>query len=412
MKRFPLIRLGDICSQVRGVSYGKDEIFDAPLQGTIPLLRATNILNDGVISNSSVLYVSEKCVKKWQHLCDADVLVTASTGSKSAIGRPGRVVEGGRVTFGAFCKIIRPNLEKVDPGYFWFLFVRSEYRELISNSVSGANINNIRNEHLDEMMVPLPPLATQCHIAKMLEQADSLRRQAHQMESALQELRRSVFLSSVGPRAEGYGSWEVMEVSELASAEKNSMRTGPFGSALKHSEFVDSGIAVIGIDNAVSDQFQWRERRFISEEKYQSLKKYRVFPGDVIVTIMGTTGRSAIVPDDVPLAISTKHLATITLDLEKATPEFLKYAIQYHPLIAEQVAAQNKGAVMDGLNLGIIKKLKLPVPPLAIQQDLSRAMKALDAESETLAKNTENFEQLFNSLMQRAFKGELTPKVA
>lgn len=261
-------------------------------------------------------------------------------------------------------------------------------------------------------MVPLPPLATQCHIAKMLEQADSLRRQAHQMESALQELRRSVFLSSVGPRAEGYGSWEVMEVSELASAEKNSMRTGPFGSALKHSEFVDSGIAVIGIDNAVSDQFQWRERRFISEEKYQSLEKYRVFPGDVIVTIMGTTGRSAIVPDDVPLAISTKHLATITLDLKKATPEFLKYAIQYHPLIAEQVAAQNKGAVMDGLNLGIIKKLKLPVPPLAIQQDLSRAMKALDAESETLAKNTENFEQLFNSLMQRAFKGELTPKVA
>lgn len=305
-----------------------------------------------------------------------------------------------------------PDKDRLDRDYLAFYLRSPDFVNWAVGKTAGAKMPRLSMKLFGEQTILLPPLATQRHIAKMLEQADYLRRQARQMRRELQGLRRSVFLSSVGPRAEEYGSWKFMEVSDLASADKNSMRTGPFGSALKHSEFVDSGIAVIGIDNAVSDQFQWKERRYISVEKYQSLKKYRVFPGDVIVTIMGTTGRSAVVPDDVPLAISTKHLATITLDLERATPEFLKYAIQYHPLIAEQVAAQNKGAVMDGLNLGIIKKLKLPVPPLAIQQNLSRAMKALDTESETLAKNTEHFEQLFNVLTQRAFKGELIPKLA
>lgn len=309
--------------------------------------------------------------------------------------------------------VVRPNTEVLDGKYLFYMLWNGKLRhdgEL--NMTGSAGQRRVPAGFLERYRIPLPSLPTQRHIANVLEQADSLRRQALQMECRLQELRRSVFLSSVGPEAEGYGAWRVMGVSELASADKNSMRTGPFGSALKHSEFVDSGVAVIGIDNAVLDRFQWKERRYISEEKYKGLKKYQVFPGDVIVTIMGTTGRSAIVPEDVPLAISTKHLATITLSPEKATPEFLKYAIQYHPLIAEQIAAQNKGAVMDGLNLGIIKKLKLPVPPLTIQQKLSLAMKALDAKSETLAKSTENFEQLFNALMQRAFKGELTPKLA
>jgi type I restriction enzyme S subunit len=118
-------------------------------------------------------------------------------------------------------------------------------------------------------------------------------------------------------------SWEPFSIESLAKDERGSIRSGPFGSALLHSEFVDEGIAVLGIDNAVKNNFQCAERRFITREKYEELRRYRVCPKDVIIAIMGTTGRSAVVPDDIREAITT---VSITCDLHKVLPEVFSFA--------------------------------------------------------------------------------------
>lgn len=277
----------------------------------------------------------------------------------------------------------------------------------IEKQSGGVAQKNINLSILKGLKIPLPPLETQKQIAAVLEKAAQLRKDCQQMEQELNSLAQSVFIDMFGSKASGYSEWPLHRIEELAESKKGSMRTGPFGSDLKHSEFVDEGIAVIGIDNAVKNEFSWGERRFITPEKYAKLKRYRVYPNDLIITIMGTTGRIAVIPDDIPLSISTKHLAVITLDKDKVIPEFLATAIKTHPDLLHQIIDSNKGAIMDGLNLGLIKALSLRLPPLDLQSKYLAVLKVIQERNFESRSSYEQNDELFNALMQKAFKGEL-----
>lgn len=172
----------------------------------------------------------------------------------------------------------------------------------------------------------------------------------------------------------GTNDWKYVHIQDICT----DMRTGPFGSALHHDEFVDSGVFVLGIDNAVENEFSYNRMRYITEAKYQQLKRYTVKPLDVIITIMGTVGRSAVIPIDIPLAINTKHLACLTLDRNLANSTFIAKAIQIHPELLSQLSLNSKGAIMDGLNLTIIKGLKFRLPPIALQEQFAAFVEQTD----------------------------------
>ena len=276
----------------------------------------------------------------------------------------------------------------------------------IGQLAKGATRTRVNLSDLKQIPVPVPEVAEQRRIADLLDKADAIRYKRKEASALTQELLRSVFLEMVGPGAPDYINWPARTIESLAANTPNSMRTGPFGSDLLHSEFVDEGIAVLGIDNAVQNQFVWGERRFITPEKYEKLRRYKVMPGDVIVTIMGTTGRSAVVPIDIPTAITTKHLATITLDRNEAEPEFVSQALFRHPEVLRQIAAANRGAIMSGLNLGLIKTLRIPIPPPARQREFARVTTRIRRLTKRMAEHGYE-EELFSSLVTRAFSGQL-----
>ena len=210
------------------------------------------------------------------------------------------------------------------------------------------------------------------------------------------------------PSCQYYDDWPLVEIRDLAAKHKRAMRTGPFGSNLLHSEFTSDGdVAVLGIDNAVQNRFAWGEYRYISNEKYQELENYRIYPGDVIITIMGTIGRSAVVPDDIPIAINTKHLAAITVNRSIANPLFLSYSIHSSPFILNQFKSKTRGAIMNGLNLGLIKETKLKQPPIELQNKFAEIHIRIDELKNVYQISLLELDTLYNALSQQAFKGEL-----
>ncbi|HAS6938086.1 TPA: restriction endonuclease subunit S [Vibrio vulnificus] len=398
---WPLVALKDCCTVVGGAT-PKREVESYWDSQDIPWVTPKDISKiKSIYLDDAPEYISQKgfdsCAA--HKLPEGSLLLT----SRAPIGNVA-------ITTRELCtnqgfKSLVPS-ESVDIKYLYFCMLYSAER--LENEGNGATFKEVSKKVVEAFKIPLPPLETQKKIAAVLEKADQLRQDCKLLEQELNSLAQSVFIDMFGSKASGYSEWPLHRIEELAESKKGSMRTGPFGSDLKHSEFVDEGIAVIGIDNAVKNEFAWGERRFITPEKYEKLKRYRVYPQDLIITIMGTTGRIAVIPDDIPLSISTKHLAVITLDKDKVIPEFLATAIKTHPDLLHQIIDSNKGAIMDGLNLGLIKALSLRLPPLDLQLKYLAVLKVIRERIFESRSSHEQNNDLFNALMQKAFKGELT----
>jgi type I restriction enzyme S subunit len=257
-------------------------------------------------------------------------------------------------------KALKPKTS-IDTRYLLHAIL-SRAKEIQSHG-KGATVQGITIERLRAIQIPLPPLEEQRRIAAILDKAQDIKALCDKAEKLSEIADRSLFLHYF---AEQPGSNEIT-LQDIIDRKANAIRTGPFGSQLLHSEFTEAGIAVLGIDNAVTNNFTWGKRRYISEEKYRQLERYTVFPGDLLITIMGTCGRVAVVPDDIPTAINTKHLCSISVNQDAILPDYLHDYMLYHPFAVKYLARQTKGAIMEGLNMSIIKQIPVFLPPLEKQ---------------------------------------------
>jgi len=393
---YPLVAISEFCKTGSGgtPSRKNPEYFE----GNIPWvksgeLRESVVLSTGEhISNLAVEKSSAKIVPKGAILL---AMYGATVGRMAMLG-----VDA--ATNQAVCNII-PDESVAFPSYVYYA-LSNKVPQFLNDAVGGAQ-PNISQGLIKDTKILLPPLNEQKRIAAILDKADSLRRKRQQAIQLADQFLRSVFLDLFGD-SENKG-WVLCTVEGLAENTKGSMRTGPFGSQLLHSEFTEDGISVLGIDNAVKNKFKWAKPRFISESKYESLKRFTVKPEDVLITIMGTCGRCAIVPKDCPTAINTKHLCCITLDQKKCLPSFLHSYFLQHPTARKYLAKNSKGAVMDGLNMGIIKNMPIFLPPMDIQLKYAEICNQVETLKNKLESSRSDSMDCFASLSQKAFAGEL-----
>ena len=258
------------------------------------------------------------------------------------------------------CLVLYGNNDKVNLELIYYYLFSNIH--ILENGFKGAGLKHISANYILNINIDLLNESVQNEILNKIKLIDKLISKKKEQLNKLDIAIKSRFIELFVETDEA-SEWSYHTIADVS----NDMRTGPFGSALHHDEFVDSGVFVLGIDNAVENKFSYNRMRYITEEKYQQLKRYTVYPGDVIITIMGTVGHSAVIPADMPKAINTKHLACITPNVEMVNAQFLSCAFQIHPDIRTQLKKQCKGAIMAGLNLTIIKGLSFRIPPINLQ---------------------------------------------
>ena len=301
---------------------------------------------------------------------------------------------------------IRALKEKLDIN-FAAHYINAYKREL-SKLGTGSTFLAIRRADLEDFPIPLPPLSEQKRIAAILDKADAIRRKRQAAIKLADDFLRATFLDMFGDPVTNPKGWVVKPIGELLADKPSAARTGPFGSQLKYSEFTEEGVPVLGIDNVVTNYFRWTTPRCLPPEKYENFKRYRVFPDDIIITIMGTTGRVAVAPSDLPKCMSTKHLCVLTLNKKVTDPVFLWATLLFDNKVRGQAKRSSGGAIMEGWNMGAIKAIHVRVPPLNNQLKFRKIIERTQKlKKQMLTWEADGSSQLFNSLSQRAFRGEL-----
>ncbi len=303
--------------------------------------------------------------------------------------------------------LVRPDPTKLDNRFLMHWLNSRNTRDRMLRNKSGSAITRLILREINDTKILLPPLNQQKRIAAILDAVDALAVKRRQTLEAFEALVQSTFVHLFGDPVRNSHHLRVGTIEEIVVNRKSDIRCGPFGTQLKVDELVADGIPLFGIENVHDDRFDQRCSKFLTARKARELAAFDVQPGDVLVTRMGTIGRACVVPHDLGEARISYHLFRIRPDAHKCLPEFLAATISRTGTFLTQLRAQAHGAIMAGLNTSDLKTVKFLIPPIALQREYVRRVKAIDqlrARSVIASRELSDFAL---SLQNRAFRGEL-----
>jgi len=393
--------IGDISTQIRGITYKKSQVLSRSNEGYIPILRAGNINATRIIKDNFV-YVPKNLIKSDRLLKYGDVLIAASSGSLNIVGKAAMLEEDMNASFGAFCKVLRPNFDLVNPRYFKFYFETTNYKNTIRHLAEGANINNLKTEHFNNLKIPLPPLAEQQKIAAILDAADQLRQKDQQLIDHYTTLSQSLFLDMFGDPVTNPMGWEHKKLGDICGV----------GSSKRvfTKDLVKQGIPFYrGTEvGKLGEGIKIKPTLFITQDHYDSLKTQADIPkkGDLLLPSICPDGRIFLVSDLKPFYFKDGRVLWIKVDKSNVESIYLRSFLK-------QVFYTNYTNIASGttfaeLKIFLLKKIEVLLPPIKLQNQFAQHIEKIEQQKQLAQASLKKSETLFNSLLQRAFKGELT----
>lgn len=203
-------------------------------------------------------------------------------------------------------------------------------------------------------------------------------------------------------------NWEEKALGYLAEQSRTAFVDGPFGSDLKTSDYKDAGVPLIQLNNIRDNKHIMQNMKFVSDEKKQQLIRHIAFPGDVVIAKMADpVARAAIVCDQYDEYIIVADCVKLTPDLSLVDLDFLVWAIN-SDVVRFNAELVSTGTTRIRINLGELKKLKIPYPSLQEQKFIAAFLDHETAKIDTLIDKQQQLIKLLKEKRQAVISHAVT----
>lgn len=302
-------------------------------------------------------------------------------------------LEGGKGFGSSELFVVRPKTVKRK--FLFYYFQSLAFKQEGEASMTGAGgLKRVSPDLLRQHHLPCPDGETQRLIADYLDREtariDALVAEKEKMLALLEEKRAALISrtvtrgldESVPLKPSGLdwlgdipAHWDTRPIKFCVAPQKDAVKTGPFGSQLVASEMDQGTIKVYNQKNVIQKEL-YSGDNYITEDKFEELKAFSIFPGDILITTRGTIGRCAIVPDDAEVGILHPCLMRIQVNSGVVLPEYLALLIQDGHIVLLQLRVMSNATTIEVIYSESLNSVIIPVPPVDEQKNILEAISA------------------------------------
>ncbi|ELK23019.1 type I restriction modification system, DNA specificity protein [Anoxybacillus flavithermus TNO-09.006] len=378
-------KIGEVCELVSGYAFKSSE-FKLDSQKGLPIIRIQNVGNP----SSDFVYWESSYDEKFL-VNEEDILLSLSGSVKVDIWKGPKALLNQRIV-----KIIPKSCVNKK----WIYWAIHKKIDDISNIGKKSIINNISVNELKKLDIYVPNLEQQNAIVSVLNKAQELIDKRKAQIEALDQLTQSVFLEMFGDPIKNTNQYKKEKLANLCIKITDGTHHSP--------PTVKEGIPYITAKHLNKGGLDFfKDPTYVSLEDHQKIyERCNPEKGDVLYIKDGaTTGIAAINHYDFEFSMLSS-LALIKVDFNKLNNYYLTHFLNNERVFRKITSGMNGGAIKR-LTLKKINNIEVVVPPIELQNQFAEIIKKIEIQKELLQKSLEELENNFNSLMQRAFKGEL-----
>lgn len=361
-------------------------------------LRITDIKDDGTLNLQDLKSVDNE--KASEYLLKTNDIVFARTGAST--GR-NYFYDGtdGEFVYAGFLIKFSIDEKKVNPKYIKYFCQSKQYKDWINSFNTGSTRGNINAQTLGKMPIPLIERKTQDALVCILSSIDEKIRKDNEINNNLLEQLNQLFIE-FSTRCE----WNYLSIGEIA--EKVAM--GPFGSNIKVSTFVESGVPIISGNHLRGYFLEEPSYNYITEAHADKLKNSIVYPKDIVFTHAGNIGQVAMISDgcEYPYYVLSQRQFYLRCNTMMVAPEYVLLFFHskqgQHELLSY---ANQTGVPSIAQPASNLKKICLPIPPISEQKKWLLVVEPIIAMYQNNYQETKRLSILRDTLLPKLMSGDL-----